>query len=76
MPPKNLSNLQPPGRDFVGVMPDGRLGFLSNGQIMYRVDNERLVRIAAKLWCQGAADGQYATMASINDVSGGSPSWV
>jgi hypothetical protein len=48
--------------------PDGRLGFMSEGRKLSAEQDGRLLRIVAKLWCQGAVDGHFTSMASINDV--------
>lgn len=48
---------------------DKRYVFVSHGKALSHTDHERLLRVMAKIWCQGAKDGHYAGMVSINDVS-------
>jgi hypothetical protein len=43
--------------------------FLSDGRDLSAEDNERLMRMTAKTWCEGAKDGHLAGMMSTNDVS-------
>ena len=58
-----------PGQYFL-AMPEGteRLQFKGNdGRFLPPPDQDRLLRLVARLWCEAAVDGHFVTMASIND---------
>lgn len=58
-----------PGEFFVGPYRDTEeLRFKKkDGTFFEWEDQERLLRMVARLWCEGAVDGHFVSMASIND---------
>lgn len=58
-----------PGEFFIGTYRDTEeLRFKKNdGTFFEWEDQERLLRMVARLWCEAAVDGHFVSMASIND---------
>jgi hypothetical protein len=57
------------GKHYIRQGSNDRYVFLSDGRDLSVEDNERLMRMTAKIWCEGAKDGHLAGMMSTNDVS-------